>query len=463
MSIKDLIKSPKSKITLLWSVSIIFLFLGFFSNSWRVANQEWFKTHQKDTESHVMGRMVKSRQDGILSAGGLNGWGTAKKVDQEWIPSTARGPQYNAYLYNYSFENYSTYNSQPGGQGMIFSLLDKLIPISSTAKFWLFYILTSLLTAIALTLIIVWFYGDFGGLAALFVLGSAVLSQWLTVFGRNLWWSTWAFYIPMIAVLYFLKRYKDSTNRHFIWFSVLIFISISIKCFINGYEYMTTTLVMMVVPFVYYGIIDKWNRNQWVKYSISTCLVSGIAIFLSLILLCFQIGAVKGGFMDGIDHVFYSIGKRTHGEAENFPQIYAASLNAGTIGVIITYINGIFFDFNNYIKIEDSFISKYLFKVRYSYLIVMFIVMSIITFIRTNHMTETSQQQGIALIGATWFSLLAPLSWFVIFKGHSYIHTHMSYLLWQMPFTLFGFAVIGYGVTILMKQQETDLGNMEDV
>ncbi len=155
-------------------MSIIILFFGFFSNSWKVADQQWFKTHQKDTESHVMGRMVKSRQDGIFSAGGLNGWGTAKKVDQEWIPSTARGPQYNAYLYNYSFENYSTYNSQPGGQGMIFSLLDKLIPMSSIAKFWLFYILTSLLTAIALTLIIVWSYKEFGGLAAIFVLGSAV-------------------------------------------------------------------------------------------------------------------------------------------------------------------------------------------------------------------------------------------------------------------------------------------------
>lgn len=463
MSIRNLIDSPNFKITLLWCVSIIFLFFGFFSNSWMVADQQWFKTHQKDTESYIMGRMVKSRQDGIFSAGGLNGYGNAKIVDQEWIPSTARGPQYNAYLYNFSFKNFATYNSQPGGQGMIFSLLDKLIPISSVAKFWLFYILTSLLTAIALTLIIVWFYKEFGGLAAIFVLGSAVLSHWLTVFGRNLWWSTWGFYLPMIAVLYFLKRHKDSTNKHFIWFSALVFISVSIKCFINGYEYMTTTLVMMVVPFVYYGMVDRWNKNQWLKYSIGTSVSCGLAIFLSLMMLCIQIGAVKGGFMDGIDHVFYSIGKRTHGEAEDFPQVYAASLNAGTLGVVITYINGIFFDFNNYIKTNDSFIVKYLFKIRYSYLIVMFIVMSIVAYLRTNQMSETTQQRGIALIAATWFSFLAPLSWFVIFKGHSYIHTHMSYLLWQMPFTLFGFAVIGFGVTILMKQQDADTNYLEDV
>ena len=67
-----------------------------------------------------MGRMVKSRQDGPFSAGGLNGWGTAKKPDADWIPPTERTPQYTAYLHNLTFENFSTYKSQPGGQGMIF-------------------------------------------------------------------------------------------------------------------------------------------------------------------------------------------------------------------------------------------------------------------------------------------------------------------------------------------------------
>ena len=38
---------------------------------------------------------------------------------------------------------------------------------------------------------------------------------------------------------------------------------------------------------------------------------SGVAIFLSLIMLCFQIGAAKDGFMDGVAHVIWSFGKRT--------------------------------------------------------------------------------------------------------------------------------------------------------
>ena len=157
--------------------------------------------------------------------------------------------------------------------------------------------------------------------------------------------------------------------------------------------------------------------------------------------------------MDGVEHVIWSFGKRTYGEAEDFPPVYAASLNAGTLSVVITYMNGVFFDLNNYLSIENAFISNFLLKIRYYYLIVLFIAMSALLFWRSHKVMQTSRQRHfIALICATWFSILAPLSWFVIFKAHSYIHTHMSFLLWQMPFTLFGFAVFGTAVIIRAKR-----------
>ena len=446
------------KITI-WVVSTLLLFCGFYTNLWRVAEQNWFDNHQKDTESHIMGRMVKSRQDGFFSAGGLNGWGTAKSTDSEWIPPTERTPQYTAYLHKLSFEKFSTYNSQPGGQGMIFSLLDRLIPFSPQSKLRLFYVLTALLSAVALTFIINWFYEEFGGWVAIFVTASAVLSQWLTVFGKNLWWCLWAFYLPMIVVLYFLKRHRVPENRQYLWFGILIFISMSIKCLINGYEYITTTLIMMMTPCIYYAVLDKWNRNRCVKLTLAAVLGSGVAIFLSFIMLCFQIGAVKDGFVDGVAHVIWSFGKRTYASPEDYPPVYAASLEAGTIGVVRTYMNGIFFDFNNYLSNTNLFVSKHLFKVRYYYLIVLFIVVSVLLFFRSNNkMSMERSRQDIALIWTTWFSILAPLSWHIIFKAHSYIHTHMSFLLWQMPFTFFGFAVFGAAIIAWTKKTESKQG-----
>ena len=452
MQLKHLSQSELIRKVSIWALSIGLLFFGFFSNSWHVAKQQWFESHQRDTEGHIMGRMVKSRQDGIFSAGGLNGDGTPKDVQQEWISSKQLGTQYVAYLYKLSFDKFSTYNSQPGGQGMIFSLFDRLIPLSPQTKLRLFYVLTALLSAIALTFIIGWFYEEFGWSVAAFVIGSAVLSQWLTVFGKNLWWSLWAFYLPMIVVMYFFKQHKAPASHQFIKFGILIFIAVSIKCFINGYEYITTTLIMMMTPCIYYAILNKWSRDQWVKWTFAAVLGSGVAIFLSLIMLCFQIGAVKGGFLDGIEHVIWSFGKRTYGNADDFPEVYADSLEAGTIRVVITYMNGVFFNLNNYLSQANTFVTNHLFKVRYYYLIVLFMAMSILLFIRSNDKIPADRQQhDIALIWTTWFSILAPLSWFVIFKAHSHIHTHMSFLLWQMPFTFFGFAVLGSGVMAWAK------------
>ena len=452
MKLEHLSQSERTRKISICAISILLLFIGFLSNLWHVAEQEWFDTHQRDTESLIVGRMVKSRQDGIFSAGGLTGAGI---VDLDnWISSEQIDTQYSAYLNKLTFDKFAPYMSQPGGQGILFSVFDKLIPLSPQIKLWSFYVMTALLSAIALTAIIGWFYEEFGGWVAIFVVGSAVLSQWLTVFGKNLWWSLWAFYLPMIVVMYFLKRSRDPANRQFIRFGILISISVFIKCFINGFEYITTTLVMMTVPCVYYAVLDKWSRHQCMKGTLAAISGSGVAIFFGLILLCFQIGAAKDGFSDGVEHVVYSLGKRTHGEVQNFPEVYAASLEAGTVGVVITYAQGVFFDFNNYISLTNAFVSNFLLKIRYVYLIVLFILGSILLFLRS---TPERRQHYIALIWTTWFSILAPLSWYVIFKAHSYIHTHMSFLLWQMPFTFFGFAVFGAAVIALTNRLKSEL------
>ena len=461
LQLKHLSQSARARQIALWALSIGLLFFGFLSNVWHVAEQQWFDTHQRDTESLIVGRMVKSRQDGIFSVGGLTGAGIAD-IQQKWITSNQIDNQYSAYLNKHSFDKFSPYMSQTGGQGIIFSLLDRLIPFSPQIKLWSFYVLTALLSAIALTAIVSWFYEEFGGWVAIFVIGSAVLSQWLTVFGKNLWWSLWAFYLPMIVVMYYLKRHRVPSDRQFIRFGILIFIAVSIKCFINGYEYITTTLLMMMVPFVYYVMLDKWSGRQYVKWTLAAGLRSGVAIFFSVVMLCFQIGAAKDGFMDGVEHVLWSFGKRTYAEPQDYPEVYAASLEAGTIGVVITYVNGIFFDLNNYLSNANTFVSDFLLKIRYAYLIVLFLLMSVLLFLRGKKIVAAQRQQNIALIWTTWFSMLAPLSWYVIFKAHSYIHTHMSFLLWQMPFMFFGFAVFGVTVMAWIKGNGQK-GSMEGV
>jgi hypothetical protein len=37
------------------AASFVLLFFGFLTNRWHVADQQWFLTHQHDTESVVLG------------------------------------------------------------------------------------------------------------------------------------------------------------------------------------------------------------------------------------------------------------------------------------------------------------------------------------------------------------------------------------------------------------------------
>jgi len=58
-----------------------------------------------------------------------------------------------------------------------------------------------MLFALTLAIIIVWFNLEFGKVSFVTVLLTTIFSQWVTVFGRNLWWVMWAFYLPFDAII----------------------------------------------------------------------------------------------------------------------------------------------------------------------------------------------------------------------------------------------------------------------
>ena len=462
-------RSPSQtlKALLICSFSVIILFLGFFTNCWRVADQHWFDNHQRDMESFIIGRMVKSRQDSIFSSGGLTGQGSldAARVDHfddpgsrqyaaqtnDFSTGAKQEIQYFAYTNGLPFGTYTTYNSQIGGQGMFFGILDKLTTVSPQEKLRFFHALTSLFSAITLAAIILWFYLEFGLTVALLVLASAVFSQWLVVFGRNLWWSMWSFYVPVAVVMHYLGFKREAMNIKPFTFGVMVFITVFIKCLFTGYEYITTTLVMMIVPLVYYGVLKGWNFRKFLTGLFAAAFGSCLAILLTFVILCFQVASVKGSFRDGVNQIVYCFAKRTYANPNDFPAEYTASLESGTIRVVARYLKGTFFDANNYLSCSNKFVSLYLLKVHYLYLILLFMTMSgALYFLRNRYVSEEEKRKHLALIIATWFSILAPLSWFIIFKAHSYIHTHMNFIVWQMPFVFFGFAVCGLVVKSLL-------------
>jgi hypothetical protein len=66
----------------------------------------------------------------------------------------------------------------------------------------------------------------------------------------------------------------------------------------------------------------------------------------------------------------------------------------------------------------------------------------------------------LALLYTTWFSILPPLSWLIIFKAHAYIHGQLDYIIWQMPFVLFGFALCGMTIRYIFSRSRPNNANL---
>jgi hypothetical protein len=440
---------PKVRSILFFLLCLGILFFDFYSDGLRVAGEYFSDPHQIALESFIVGRIVKSSRDGIFSAGGLTGL-----VGPDVKPPDTESPNYRfqsqAYLDSLPFQTYSIYKSQIGAQGVVFSALNGILPFSPADKLSIFHAIASLLSALILSLIVFWFYREFGATVGVVVLAGTALSQWLVIFAHSLWWSTWAFYLPMAAVMFYLNRPQSAENFSFRKFGILVFTAVMIKCFFNGYEYITTALVMMVVPFGYACIRRGSGLRHFWKGLGTSIAASILAILGSVAILCLQIATVEGSVLKGVDHILFSFFRRSYANPQDFPAGYAASLDANPIDVVATYLRGIYLDLNYYIHVPSDFVKNFILQTRYLYLIVLFAASSALLLYLVRKASTDIRHRALALAVAMGFSILAPLSWLVIFKAHSYIHTFMNNIVWQMPFTIYGFAVCGLLIQTLL-------------
>jgi len=424
------------------------LTIGFYSNFWKAANQDWFNFFQYDSESLVIGKLALSERQSIFSEGGLLGryYNTATIKDAGLY-------QYELYKNNSNTidNNFKTYNSQIGGQAFTFAILDYISPFSNVNNLKIFKLLTSVLTALFLSLILLWFFENIGVGTAIFTLILILFSQWITVFGNNLYWSLWSFYIPFITTLtIFSMEIKKNKTLSIKTIYILVFLSVFLKCFYSGMEYITTTLIMLVIPIFYYASIDNWKLRILFNRILAASVSSIAAIILSFTILSIQLATVKGSMTKGFKHIWYSFIKRTYGDSSDYSDIIKESFDSRLSEVLLNYLNGVAINFNNILtKSSDS----ELLKIEFDELIILIVLFSCLGLLLSKFYGKyiINTKKTVALITTCWLSILAPLSWIILFKGHSYLHTHMNHIMWYMPFAILGYAVIGHVIFLFSK------------
>ena len=444
----------KSRLTHFFLIVIATLCLafGFVNNSFGVADSTWFKNHQKDTQGHVIGNLIRSSSHGLWEHSGLNGINQSRppywKLERPWNGGLAQ-QQHQMYLDGTSKEHYNPYFSQPGGQAWVFIALDKLTNKQPEEKLQLYRWITGFSSAFILSLLLSWLL-KVGGWGAALVAGvSMVYSPWLTVFGANLWWFFSSFFIPMAITA--LATGRASSPKLKMWF-FLSGLGIFIKGFLTGFEYISTTLVMAQIPL----ILDLVRRNDSLQCSLArllaSCFGSIAGAVLTILLLCIQISIYRGDTMAGLDHILHSYQKRSSGAKENLNRHYNYGLEADVEEIVKGYRQGVCFDLDSKPlrerkdHSEDSFMRPF----RYDDLISTLKILSLVWLVWAM-LFSSIRWALISFLLATWCSLLGPLSWFIIFKGHSSVHWHMNYICWHMPFSFMVAAMVGITGEYILK------------
>lgn len=428
----------KQYLLLLFGITVwIVLSFNLKNNIFYTANN-YFDYFQYDSESLVVGRLILSERDGLAAHAGFLGkvYPVPSNTDPFWY-------QYESYRNNKSdFKDFEAYYSQPGMQAFLYGVFCKMTGLSGDNALAFFYSVISQFTAFILTLFLVWVLYRWGLTTAVFTLLTIIFSQWITFFGRNIFWVLGVFFLPFVASLWYLQsvepRIKNPLRTTF-W---LLFTCMLLKCLFTGFEYITTALVMSVTPWIFYGLVYKWNLKSFLKRFLAASAGAMTAVVITIFWLAAQLSFVKGSLGEGFKYILYSLNRRTYAAGnENMDPFYQESLDSSLWGVLTTYWNGNAFDLAHWF---DNGFMQYMSKISFGFCVTVFLVISFMVFTSESIKPFAAfRRQQIALTIMLWVSFLAPLSWFVIFKGHSYVHPHMNHIIWHMPFMLLGAVLTG--------------------
>jgi hypothetical protein len=409
--------------TFLSTLIFIVSYISFNYNLLGVADKSWFDIHQLDSEQLVL--------DGILEAEIGNsknnlslGRYSRPSINDQWKIGRQLFKDRNT---EGIFDNYI---SQFGLQGKFFQYLHRqgwnlsqLHSFNSTAlalvAVFNFWILISL---------------NFAEIPSFAFSISLAFSPWVVVFARNLYWVEFTWFLPMtVACLVYALKFKRQRNQE-VTLLVLVFISSLLKL-LCGYEYITTIYLSTVISIFILMRKDRISARKIIKFT----LIITIAFFLSFgSALTIHAESLNRVGLNGWDTIFFTASKRVSSDnpEELFDRLcrnlndyndydecvsdakkYYESLEANPFIVTGKYflIPSFFPWINN--LIDFKFVRRALNASG--------LLMLAIAAVLTSH-------NKVKAFSVMTITALAPLSWFFLAKGHSFVHYHMNYVLWYI-------------------------------
>lgn len=448
---RDLFKVLK-KNWILILVATVIMMMGQLSNFWGAATPRSFGRGVTSlSDGFVLGKMAYTEQNRLFENIGMLVQvlpPDVKKLNRKQEINYRRNRfiySRQAFLKKTKIVKHNEYLTKVALHGFVYSAWNKAFSPAPTALLNFINFQKSLLVSLVLSFIIVWVRRMTNMYAALLLLFSLVFSPIMTLMGKSLYFASYTFFLPFLVAtlllhLDYVGKLKFSTKHYIIVAATFL---LGMLC--ESFEFISTRGLMAVTPFFFYGLL-KADYGEMAGRIFKAGIAYGIAILLGLTALLFQIKTASGSWAAATEHIKYSYSKRASGEMKTKKKIserLQESIDANRAEVVNIYFH------ENALYYQKG-ITK--FGVQYKYIFYLYAFAALLLLFFQRKIPEIADKKLVfALIVGALVAMSAPLSWYILMKGHSYIHFHLNTLLWFMPFMIFGWMIVGYAIGIIAK------------
>ncbi len=326
------------------------------------------------------------------------------------------------------------YVSQYGLQGKIFRWMARHMEYDEVIEN--LHLLCSLMTAAVFVVIAAILWKKYSLVMAGCFLAIFWLSPWIVNFARNLYWVEFTWFIPMAVGLFCAWKIDNQKCRIISY--IAAFLSVLIKC-LCGYEYISV-IMMGLIAFLLVDLVkvfyykDK-NRQKLVFRSVFIIGMMALAGFFAAVCIHAPLRSSDGNILDGIKSIFeQDVLKRTSGaDLNNFPPAWWESFNTSVWEVLCRYfkftteiITGVTGDCFQLLCIIPLCIFVYDYK---------------------------KNQLNIETAAMYVVFFMTSVSWFILAKAHSFVHTQMNYVLWYFGYIQICFYVIVEKIRVCIQKK----------
>ena len=319
----------------------------------------------------------------------------------------------------------SPYMSQYGLQGRVFGYLARYIDEDLRSPI---FGLCCAIMAAAVFVSISWLLcRKYNVIFAGCFYGVFFLSPWVINFSRNLYWVEFTWFVPMAIGLF--CAWKISDRKYRICSYVAMYFSILCKN-LCGYEYVTTVMLGAIAFLLVDLLVSILEKNSHMtKLLFRTTFIIGSAAllgFATALLLHAEIRG-EGRLVDGLRSIIVNdVMRRTSGVnlnvASGFRGAELEALTASTWETLCKYFH---FSTDVIIGMDKS----------------QFILLCVIPLLIIGNDYRQGKRR-VNDLAMYVVMLLVTLSWIVLARTHSYVHTHLNYVLWYFGFVQVCFYII---------------------